>query len=63
MSAKRPTKPSSAADKPTRGRADLAKLRSVDERTIARTSPPELADLPRDFWKDATLVGPVVKPR
>jgi uncharacterized protein (DUF4415 family) len=28
---------------------------------IERTSPPELADLPEDFWGDAELVMPVSK--
>jgi uncharacterized protein (DUF4415 family) len=31
------------------------------ERDIARTSPPELADLPADFWDEAVLVPPAVK--
>jgi len=33
----------------------------MSEREIARTSPPELADLPADFWESATLVPPVPK--
>lgn len=53
------TKPSTK--KPSRGRADLARLRRVREAEIARTSPPELADLPPEFWADATLVAPVPK--
>jgi uncharacterized protein (DUF4415 family) len=61
MSAKRTSKPSSKPDKPNRGRADLAKLRRVSERTIERTSPPELANLPPSFWDDAVLVHPVPK--
>ena len=61
MSAKR-TKPSSkAAESPQRGRANLAKLRVVRDREIARTSPPELADLPAGFWAAAELVLPVPK--
>ncbi|MEO8453064.1 MAG: BrnA antitoxin family protein [Gemmatimonadota bacterium] len=61
MSAKR-TKPSSKpAESPRRGRANLAKLRVVRDREIARTSPPELADLPADFWAEAELVLPVAK--
>ncbi len=31
------------------------------EADIARTSPPELADLPPDFWQEAELVLPVTK--
>ena len=44
-----------------RGRAHLARLRKASEPTIERTAPPELADLPADFWADATLVHPVPK--
>ena len=54
MSAKR-TKPPST--RPTRGRADLERVRGMSEAEIARTSPPEL-DLPDDFWDDAELVAP-----
>jgi len=61
MSAKRTTKPSRTNDKPTRGRADLARLRKIGERTIEATSPPELADLPASFWDQAELVQPVPK--
>ena len=53
------TKPTTK--KPSRGRADLARLRRVSEAEIARTSPPELADLPDDFWDAATRVTPVPK--
>lgn len=47
--------------KPSRGRAKLALLRRVSDAEIARTSPPELADLPAAFWDDATLVVPAPK--
>lgn len=60
MSAKR-TRTNSAAEAPTRGRADLARLRSQTEADIEATSPPELAHLPDDFWDDATLVLPEPK--
>lgn len=33
----------------------------MSEREIERTSPPELADLPADFWSDATVVVPPPK--
>lgn len=33
----------------------------MTEREIARTSPPELADLPDDFWDEAQLVAPQPK--
>lgn len=61
MSAKRTGKRSKAAEVPSRGRADLARLRMVREVDIARTSPPELANLPEDFWDAAELVMPVGK--
>ena len=61
MSAKRTSKRSKAAEAATRGRADLSRLRMVREADIARTSPPELANLPDDFWDDAELVMPVSK--
>jgi uncharacterized protein (DUF4415 family) len=40
---------------------DLARLRRVSERELHATSPPELADLPADFWREATVVLPVAK--
>lgn len=43
---------------PSRGRADLARLRRMTEAEIMRTSPPELADLPYDYWDSAVLVVP-----
>jgi len=46
---------------PSRGRADLGRLRSMGEAEIARTSPSELANLPADFWDDAELVSPIPK--
>ena len=56
MSAKRTTKPLRAGEAPKRGRANLARLRRMTEREIERTSPPELAGLPDDFWDEADLV-------
>lgn len=38
--------------RPRRGRADLARLRCTTDEAIRKTSPPELADLPADFWAD-----------
>ena len=61
MSAKRTKSSSNAAERPRRGRADLRRLRRQSERQIASTSPPELADLPADFWKEAEVVWPVAK--
>lgn len=56
MSARRTAKPSRRDDVPQRGRADLGRLRRMTEREIERTSPPELADLPDDFWAEAEVV-------
>jgi uncharacterized protein (DUF4415 family) len=44
--------------KPSRGRADLKLLQRMTDEQIARTSPPELANLPADFWDSAVLVVP-----
>jgi uncharacterized protein (DUF4415 family) len=33
----------------------------MNEEEIAHTSPPELADLPGDFWSEAVVVEPVPK--
>ena len=73
MSAKRTAKPSrptprkaaavspAVAEHPSRGRADLARLRRVSEAEITRTAPPELRDLPEDFWDAAVPVVPGAK--
>lgn len=61
MSAKPTRTRSPRSSRPTRGRADLSRLRRVSERQIRATSPPELADLPADFWADASVVEPVAK--
>lgn len=49
------------SERPSRGRADLPRLRVVRDAEIARTSPPELSDLPEAFWRDAEVVTPVPK--
>ena len=61
MSAKPSKKPSADAERPQRGRANLERLRRQSERGIAANAPPELADLPTDFWDDAQLVWPAPK--
>jgi hypothetical protein len=43
---------------PKRGRADLKHLRSMTEAEIRRTSPPDIAKLLCDFWKNGKLVNP-----
>ena len=47
--------------KPSRGRVNFALLDSITDEEIERTSPPELANLPDDFWDSAVLVAPVTK--
>lgn len=61
MSEKSTRKRSVEPKSPTRGRADLSKLRRMTEAEIRRTAPPELADLPEDFWDDGEVVTPVSK--
>ncbi|MBZ0168021.1 hypothetical protein MELA_02795 [Candidatus Methylomirabilis lanthanidiphila] len=55
------TRLSSKSRRPSRGRANLAHLGRVSDAEIARTAPPELADLPDDFWAEPALVLPVAK--
>ena len=61
MSVRYTRKPSDKVSRSIRGRADRSRLRRMTEAEIARTSPPELKDLPEDFWDDAELVLPVAK--
>lgn len=61
MSVKPTKQRSPRSNRPVRGRADLPRLRRVSERQIRETSPPELANLPSDFWADASVVEPVAK--
>ena len=42
-------------------RTHLARLRRVSDTEIERTSPPELVNLPENFWDAATLVPAVSK--
>lgn len=46
---------------PSRGRADLERIRQMSEATLQDTAPAELAALPDDFWDAAVLVEPVRK--
>ncbi len=55
------TKERSRVDRPSRGRADLARLREMSEAEINSTSPPEATDLPEDFWDNARVVTPPPK--
>ena len=61
MSAKRTRKSSLPSHAPTQGRANLAKLRRVTEAELQRSSPPELRELPRDFWDEAVPTLPATK--
>jgi len=54
---KKPVRPA----KPSRGRANFAFFDTQTEEDIERTSPPELANLPEDFWDDAVMRPPVDK--
>ena len=60
-SAKRTKGSSRGREAPLRGRADLDRLRGMSEEQISETTPPELADLPADFWDDAEVVEPQPK--
>ena len=60
MSVKRTAK-SSRPSAPSQGRANLAALRRVSDRDIARTAPEELRDLPPEFWDEAVPVLPTAK--
>lgn len=57
----KPLKPSARKKSPTKGRADLSRLRRVTEAEIDRTSPPELRDVPDSLWEEARVVIPVAK--
>ena len=59
MSAESTPKPRRAErTRPSRGRADVERLRTATDAEVAATSPPELKNLPPDFWNDATVVPP-----
>lgn len=55
------TSPSSKTNRPSRGRANLARLRRLTDAEIDRRAPPELADLPDDFWNEPWLILPAAK--
>jgi len=54
-------KQSSKRRTPSRGRADLDRLRRLSDAEVRDSSPPELSGLPHDFWDTAELVEPVRK--
>ena len=49
------------ADQLGPGRIDRQRVLRMTEEEIMRTSPPELANLPDDFWDDAVVVEPILK--
>lgn len=49
------------AKNPDAGRVDRERVLAMSEAEIGRTSPKELADLPDDFWDQATIVLPTTK--
>ena len=62
--ARRPAEParaSAAEEGPSRGRADLARLRRTSDAEIARTAPAELPEFPAEFWDGAVPVVPSAK--
>ena len=63
MNAKRTSK-SRRTDppRPSRGQADLERIRAASDGEIAASSPPELKDLPPDFWNDAVVVPAPKRP-
>lgn len=61
VNARRIGKRSRAAETPPQGRVDLTRLGKMTEREIDRTSPPELANLPADFWNEAEVIVPPAK--
>lgn len=61
MSGKRTRQRSGGEPGPPKGTVHRRKLLEQDEEQIARTSPPELAHLPADFWDDAEVVVPPPK--
>jgi len=48
-------------EKPSRGRADLDRLRRMTDAEVSDRSPPDLSGLPHDFWDSAELVELVRK--
>lgn len=47
--------------KPSRGKADLPRLRRMTDRAIAASAPDELPLLPDSFWRNARVVTPPAK--
>ena len=61
MSERSTRKRSRKPKRPSRGRADLARLRGMTEPQTRRATPPDLANLPQNFWDGGELVTPASK--
>ena len=61
MSERSMRKPAGKPRRSSRGRAKLSRLRRASDAEIHRSSPPELANLPADFWDEAEVIAPAVK--
>ena len=57
----KPSKPATRKTSPSKGRADLARLRRMTDAEIERTSPRDLQNLPESMWHEARVVTPVEK--
>ena len=57
----KPSKPAARQTSPSKGRADLARLRRMSEEEVAETSPRELRDLPDALWDKVRVVTPLEK--
>ncbi len=55
------SRPSKGVKTPSRGRANLDRVKRMSEGLVRNTSPPELAGLPEEFWDTAILVQPARK--
>lgn len=57
----KPSKPAARQTSPSKGRADLERLRRMGEEEVAETSPRELRDLPEELWDAVRVVTPLEK--
>lgn len=57
----RSSKPAASKRTPSKGRADLARLRGTTDAETHRTAPAELQDLPDALWRHARVVTPLAK--
>ena len=53
-----PARGTATKERPSRGRADLERLRRTSDAEIARTAPAELPEFPAEFWAGAVPVVP-----